>query len=160
MPVAAFSDVSLSVLFPAYNEVGNIERTLPQAVEALRAMVGRFEVIVIDDCSTDETYRVAGELARTYPEIRLEQNEVNLRQGATLARGFGLAKLDWVIESRPYLTGRDFGLADAAYLPWILRAETMLGVDLGPYAALADWVARARERPSVGAENALLLAAL
>jgi len=81
-------------------------------------------------------------------------------EGASDDLGQELAKLDWVIESRPYLTGRDFGLADAAYLPWILRAETMLGVDLGPYAALADWVARARERPSVGAENALLLAAL
>jgi len=81
-------------------------------------------------------------------------------EGAGDDLGQELAKLTWVLESRPYLTGRDFGLADVAYLPWILRAETMLGVDLGPYPALADWVARARERPSVAAENDLLLAAL
>ena len=81
-------------------------------------------------------------------------------EGAGDDLGQELAKLTWVLESRPYLSGRDFGLADVAYLPWILRAETMLGVDLGPYPALADWVARALERPSVAAENELLLAAL
>lgn len=81
-------------------------------------------------------------------------------EGAGDDLGQELAKLDWALQSRPYLSGGDFGLADAAYLPWILRAETMLGVDIGQYTALADWVARARERASVAAENALLLAAL
>ena len=70
-----------------------------------------------------------------------------------------LAKLNWVLESRPCLSGREFGLADVAYLPWILRAETMLGVDIGQYPAIAEWVANARERPSVASESALLLAA-
>jgi len=96
MATPAFPDVSLSVVFPAYNEVGNIERTLPRAVEELRAMVGRFEVLLIDDCSKDATFAVAQELARGVPEIRVLKNEVNLRQGATLERGFALATLDLV----------------------------------------------------------------
>ena len=86
-----------------------------------------------------------------------------LRRGSEGARDDldeELTKLDWLLQSRPYLTGRDFGLADVAYLPWILRAQTMLGVDLGQYPTLDEWVARARERPSIAAENALLLAAL
>lgn len=94
--MARFPDISLSVVFPAYNEVGNIEHTLPRAVKTLREMVGRFEVIVIDDCSKDATLAVAREIAQSYSEIRVEKNEVNLRQGGTLARGFGLASLDWV----------------------------------------------------------------
>ena len=69
-----------------------------------------------------------------------------------------LAKLDSVLAGRPFLSGREFGIADAAYLPWILRAETMLGVDLDQYAALAEWVARTGERPSVAAETTLLAA--
>ena len=93
---ALFPNVSLSVVFPAYNEVGNIERTLPRAITALRDVVGRFEVIVIDDCSKDATYAVADELATRYPEIRLFKNDVNLRQGGTLARGFALAEMDYV----------------------------------------------------------------
>ena len=69
-----------------------------------------------------------------------------------------LEKLDALLAGRPYLTGREFGLADVAYLPWILRAETMLGVDLDPYPDLSDWVARTGERPSVAVESALLAA--
>ena len=69
-----------------------------------------------------------------------------------------LAKLDVLLAGRPFLSGREFGIADAAYLPWILRAETMLGVDLDPYPALAEWVARTGERPSVAAETTLLAA--
>ena len=93
---ARFPEIGLSVIFPAYNEVGNIERTLPQAIEELRAVVGRFEVIVIDDQSKDDTFRVATELAARYPEIRLYRNDVNLRQGGTLARGFELATMELV----------------------------------------------------------------
>lgn len=93
---ARFPELSLSVVFPAYNEEGNIERTIPRAVAELREMVGRFEVILIDDCSKDRTWELAQELAKRYPEVRAFKNEVNLRQGATLERGFALAELDLV----------------------------------------------------------------
>ena len=93
---AQFPDLALSVVFPAYNEVGNIERTLPLAIAELREAVGRFEVIVIDDCSKDDTFAVASELAQEYPEIRLYRNETNLRQGGTLERGFELATMDLI----------------------------------------------------------------
>ena len=53
---------------------------------------------------------------------------------------------------------RPYTLADIAYLPWILRAESNLGVDLASHAALAGWVERVAERPSVSAERALLAA--
>jgi glycosyltransferase involved in cell wall biosynthesis len=91
-----FRELGLSVVFPAYNESGNIEKTLPRAVETLRTLIERFEVIVIDDASKDDTYAIAERLARDLPEVRLVRNEVNLRQGATLARGFELAAHDLV----------------------------------------------------------------
>ena len=69
-----------------------------------------------------------------------------------------LASLDEVLAGREYLTGRGFGLADIAYLPWILRAESNLGVDLERFPALAEWVERVSERPSVAAERAVLAA--
>jgi glutathione S-transferase len=67
-----------------------------------------------------------------------------------------LSELDSVLASQPFLTGREFGLADAAYLPWIIRARQSLGIDLEPHAELSAWVARASERPSVAAELELL----
>jgi stringent starvation protein A len=63
-----------------------------------------------------------------------------------------LADLDTELGARPFLTGREFGLADVAYLPWVLRVRERLGVSLEPFPALSDWVGRCLERRSVAAE--------
>jgi glycosyltransferase involved in cell wall biosynthesis len=94
MPIQ--SDVSLSVVLPAYNEEQNIPNTLPAMVADLRRQLTRFEILLIDDCSQDRTFAIASDLAAKYPEIRLLRNETNLRQGGTLERGFALATMDIV----------------------------------------------------------------
>ena len=78
-----------------------------------------------------------------------------LRRGEAAAAGvFGdrLAWLDGLVAERPYLTGRQFGLADVAYLPWIVRGRDLLGLSLESYEALSAWLERVSERPSVAAE--------
>jgi glutathione S-transferase len=70
-----------------------------------------------------------------------------------------LGRLDALLESQPYLTGREFGLADVAYVPWIIRGQTMLGLDLEPFPALVAWRERLEGRPSIAAES-LVVAAL
>ena len=92
------------------------------------------------------------ELSRPYYALRRGEESARQRLDEELGR------LDSLLAGLPFLTGSEFGLADAAYLPWILRAETMLGVDLDAHPALADWVERTRDRPSVAAETALLAA--
>ena len=68
-----------------------------------------------------------------------------------------LARLDAVLDARPYLAGSAYGLADIGYVPWILRAETRLGFDVrGRHRALARWLDRLAERPAVAAELDLL----
>ena len=63
-----------------------------------------------------------------------------------------LAKLNAVVTARPFLSGRDFGLADIAFVPWLLRARDRMGVKLDAYGALAEWLERLAQRPSVAAE--------
>jgi glutathione S-transferase len=63
-----------------------------------------------------------------------------------------LRYLDAFLERLPYLTGVSFGLADTAYLPWVLRARDVLDIALEPWPALVAWVDRVSERPSVAAE--------
>ena len=84
-----------------------------------------------------------------------------LRRGEDGARqrfGEELTSLGTILEGMPWLSGGAFGLADIAFLPWLLRARGLLGIELDPWPALADWVARACERPSVAAEHALVAA--
>jgi glutathione S-transferase len=63
-----------------------------------------------------------------------------------------LAELGAMLETMPFLTGRAFGLADVAYVPWVIRSRELLGVDLQPYPALGRWLDRLSERPSIAAE--------
>src|SRR3954452_12627800 len=72
-----------------------------------------------------------------------------LRRGEESNFGDQLARLDAVLAVRPYLGGAEYGLADIAYVPWLLRARDMLRVDLAPYPELALWLDRLLERPAV-----------
>ena len=69
-----------------------------------------------------------------------------------------LARVDAALEERPFLSGSSYGLADIGYLPWILRSETRLGVDLTRFPALLAWRDGLAGRPAVGAEIELLAA--
>jgi stringent starvation protein A len=67
-----------------------------------------------------------------------------------------LARLDEVLAGRPYLAGATYSLADIGYLPWVLRAESRLGLDVRRHAALAEWLDRLGTRPAVAEELDLL----
>jgi glutathione S-transferase len=73
-------------------------------------------------------------------------------QGAAERLGAALGALDAALAERAFLGGPEYGLADIAYVPWILRARDMLGVDLGPYPSLSAWLARLEERPAIANE--------
>ncbi len=72
--------------------------------------------------------------------------------GASERLAHALRELDHVLRAMPFLTGRSFGLADIAYLPWVLRMRDLMGVPLDPHPAVTAWLARCCERPSVEAE--------
>jgi glutathione S-transferase len=57
-----------------------------------------------------------------------------------------LGELDSILEERPYLTGRAYGLADIAYVPWVIRTEH------AGFPSLAAWVERLGQRPTVAPE--------
>lgn len=63
-----------------------------------------------------------------------------------------LRRLDVLLGATPFLSGRAFGLADVAYLPWLVRLRDLLGFSLAPFPAIGRWLASCEERPSVAAE--------
>ena len=74
----------VSMFFPAYNDGGTIASLVIRAVQAASQLTPDFEVIVVNDGSTDSTREVADELARTYPQVRVDPSpaEPRLRRGA------------------------------------------------------------------------------
>ena len=86
---------------------------------------------------------------------RLGDDYYALRRGEEGARervAKRLELLNGALGEQPYLGGREYGLADIGYVPWIFRARESLGVDLTSYPAIESWVERLLERPAVAAE--------
>lgn len=86
----------VSVFLPCHNEERNVERVVKAAVQALEALGVPFEVIVVDDGSTDATAEVARRLSEQDRRVRLVQHPRNLGYGAALRTGFASAHYPWV----------------------------------------------------------------
>lgn len=82
-------EVYLSVIIPAYNKESVIETALTKSVEFLSTREYKWELIVIDDASTDATNARIKHFLSQHPNmnIRLLVNERNRQKGGTLRRG-------------------------------------------------------------------------
>ena len=107
---------------------------------------------------TDPYYALRASLAK--PATRGDKT-ARLRRAGAFRRGeegaaeqldIALGVLDLALAEHSFLGGAEYGLADIAYVPWILRARDMLGVGLTPYPSLSAWLARLEERPAIARE--------
>ncbi len=87
---------SLSVFFPAYNDAGTIPTMIIRALQVLPEVTDDYEVIVINDGSTDDTGQVLNELAEIYPPLRVIHHSQPSGYGGVLRAGFAAAQKDWV----------------------------------------------------------------
>ena len=104
---------SLSCFFPAFNEEENIGAVLEEAVATLPRFADDFEVIVVDDGSSDRTGDVVRDFARGDERVRLVSHEVNRGYGEALRSGLNAARGDAVFFTD---ADRQFHLDDIARL--------------------------------------------
>ena len=97
--MATFDDRSLSVILPVYNEAGLVDGAVRRAVASLERQVADFEILLIDDASTDATPGAVDALAHELAPVRAIHNERNLKQGGSLRVGFGLAEKELVMHN-------------------------------------------------------------
>ena len=84
--VAGFGGL-ISVVIPAFNEASLVTRCLRETVTALEELGCRYEVILVDDGSDDQTLDLAREVAEAMRRVRVIGHEVNLGKGSALMRG-------------------------------------------------------------------------
>jgi glutathione S-transferase len=87
--------------------------------------------------------------AFTKPYYALRRGE----PGADALFAEQLDRLDAALEERPWLGGAEYGLADIAYVPWVLRARHVMGIDFEPYPAINEWLGKLLDRPAVAEEE-------
>jgi glycosyltransferase involved in cell wall biosynthesis len=81
-------NASISVFFPCFNEQDNIDALVTKTVEVLKTVSEDFEVLIVNDGSSDDTGKRADALASTYSEVRVIHHDSNLGYGAALQSGF------------------------------------------------------------------------
>ncbi len=89
-------DVELSVVIPAYNEEENVELCYEEIKEALDPLGRSYEIIFVDDGSTDSTFSELNEISKTDARLRVLKLRKNFRQSAALRAGFERDKNDQV----------------------------------------------------------------
>lgn len=90
------SSHSVSVFFPAYNDEGTIAKMVMDALAVLPNLTDDYEIIVINDGSTDETGAVLNKLAETLSCLRVINHDGNKGYGAALRTGFDQASKDLI----------------------------------------------------------------
>ena len=87
---------NLSVFFPCYNEEKNITRAVEVAISVLEKLnLEKWEIIIVDDGSTDQTGQIADELVKKYKNLAVYHQD-NRGYGGALKTGFKEAKYEWV----------------------------------------------------------------
>jgi glycosyltransferase involved in cell wall biosynthesis len=80
-----------------YNEEAYVERSVAAARGVLEQMGGDWEIVIVDDASTDGTGALADRLSAADPRVRVLHNPVNRRLGGTLRAGYAAARKDLVL---------------------------------------------------------------
>jgi glycosyltransferase involved in cell wall biosynthesis len=86
----------LSLVMPAFNEEAGIAEAVAEAHESLAGLGYEFEILVVDDGSTDRTAERVTELVDIWPRVRLLTHSTNLGYGAALRTGFEAAEYELV----------------------------------------------------------------
>lgn len=116
---------SLSFVLPMYNEEENIERMTHETLGAGRRLAHDFEIIIVDDASTDSCGEIADRLAMEHPEVRVIHHPVNRKLGGALRTGFYAASMEYVLYIDSDLP-IDMKEASGA-LPLIRNADMVIG---------------------------------
>ena len=106
----------VSVIMPAYNA----EKYIEEAVSSVLSQTYKnWELLILDDCSSDCTAEIAEYFASLDTRIRLLRNPQNMGVAKTRNRGFDIAKGEWIA----LLDSDDVWHSDKLEKRWLMKAE-------------------------------------
>lgn len=87
---------SLTIFFPSLNDARALPELVTKADQVARRVTNRYEILVINDGSTDNTADVLVALQKRFSRLRVITHSLNKGYGAALKSGFKHAKFDWI----------------------------------------------------------------
>ena len=118
--------MDLSIVVPVFNEAGTIEKLVDDLALALPEVAKQFEVLIVDDASTDETSAILQRLADERSWLHVERADRNAGHGPSVIRGLDGARAEWILQID---SDGQFVVAELALL-WAARdtCDVALGV--------------------------------
>ena len=129
------AEYSVSLVLPAFNEAQNLTATVAAASEGISALTRNFEILIVDDGSTDATPQMAAELSRQHSTVRVITLPRNRGYGAALLAGFdGQFRFDQLPEFFGAIDPVDMvlGYRENRQDPWHRKLNSKVG----------NWLAR------------------
>jgi glycosyltransferase involved in cell wall biosynthesis len=115
----------VSIVLPSFNEEANIAESIRNATAAAAMSSEDYEIIVVDDGSTDGTARVVSQSIESDPHLRLIVHTRNRGYGDAVRSGIDAAQMDWVLLSDADL---QFDLRELAdFVPVTSSADVLWG---------------------------------
>src|SRR4030067_2753840 len=87
----------LSIFFPFWNEQENVEAVVKNAIPIAKKIAKVWEIIIVDDGSSDNTLKIANKLARENKNIVVASHQPNRGYGAALKEGFDKARYNTIV---------------------------------------------------------------
>lgn len=109
---------SITVFFPCYNDAKSIKKLVGDAFQTVKHLTKDYEVIVVDDCSVDNSQKILQKLQKEHKKFKVIFHKKNLGYGGALRSGFSSASKQLV-----FYTDGD-GQYDVKELPLLLSLMT------------------------------------
>lgn len=87
---------NITVFFPVYNDESTIDSVTKKAIAVCDEIANQYEIIIINDCSPDQSGALADKLALLYSNVRVIHHDKNKGYGAALKSGFANARMEWI----------------------------------------------------------------
>ena len=115
----------ISIFFPAFNEEKNIQTTVSAALSVVSSIFDDFEIIIVDDGSSDRTAEMIDSLARSNARVKAVHHPLNMGYGAAVRTGFAKSSKELVF----YTDGDgQFDISEIKLLlPLIKEADLVIG---------------------------------
>lgn len=115
----------LSVFFPFWNEEKNVRNVVESALPIVKEIAKEWEILIIDDGSSDQTFEIGKQLAKENRNIRVITHAPNRGYGAALREGFENSKYKYVV----FTDGdRQFEFSEISkFIPEIKNADIVIG---------------------------------
>ena len=88
---------SLSIIIPAFNEEGNIGKSILVATDSMKNLINDYEIIIFNDCSTDNTGQIIETTIEPLSNHKVIHNDENRGLGWIIKKGYELASKEYVI---------------------------------------------------------------